>query len=176
MDSSPEKFAIGSMPRGGATTEALGRYFAEFASLEFALLLVFARLLGHGESNDIAGAIFKRIRNISDRIHVLREVARAAKWPENVIDAVDALCELFEQVNARRNVYAHGVYEWADSGEIRVKTYVMTAARKQTTEVLSAERIEQDISGIQAAMVFALTWAGKIEPAALRQAWQEKAP
>jgi uncharacterized membrane protein YphA (DoxX/SURF4 family) len=175
MDDDPdEKFVIGSIPEGGAVTEALGRFFAEFASLEFALLLVFAILLGHGNNNDIAGAIFKRVRNIADRIHILRDTVRAGKWPPLVIDAIDALCELFEGVNARRNVYAHGVYEWSDSGKIRIKTYVMTAGRKQTTEILEAKRIQQDIGLAQAALVFALTWAGKISPEELREASREK--
>lgn len=167
-------FSVGSIPPGSDVMEALGRYFAEFATLEFAALLVLSRLLERGDDNDVAAAIFKRVRNIADRIHIIRDLAKALKLPPKQVNAVEAMCEAFEKCNARRNVYAHGVYARSDDGEIRVETYVMSAGRKQMTETLTAEQIQQDIHWVQACLIMALAWVGKIPPEELRAAYPGK--
>jgi hypothetical protein len=174
MSDNSKVFRIGSLTPGGDVTEALGRYFAEFATLEFALLLVLSCLFERGDDHEVAAAVFKRVRNIADRIHIIRDVSKARKLPQKQIDAVEAMCEAFEKCNARRNVYAHAVYEQSGDGEIRIKTFVMTAGRKQIEETLTAKKIQQDIHWVQASLIIALTWIGKIPFEELRAAYPEK--
>ncbi len=143
--------------------EPLGRYFAEFDTLEFSLVIMFSHLLGNdNDQHDTAMAIFKRINNISTRIQILQDVVRARKMSKDVIEAIDAICEQCVSANARRNVYAHGVYECADDGRVRLKTFVMSAQRKQATEFASVKQLEHDIKIVQAILVLALVWVGKV--------------
>jgi hypothetical protein len=158
----PKQFYVGNVAADNPVAAALGRYFAEFASLEFARLVILSRILGHGDKHEISGAIFKRIRSISDRIQLLLEVAEAAELQKNQLAAIEAMCEHFRNVNARRNMYAHSVYECTDEGEVRLTAYILSAGRKKKVETLTAKKIDKDINDVQAAILMAQIWVGKI--------------
>ena len=167
-------FRLGSFKPGNPVMEPLGRYFAEFSTVEFGLVMLFSHVLGYGDDNDVPMAIFGRIRNIADRIEILRDVAAKSKLVGDGVSAsVNELCDEFVKVNARRNCYAHAVYQSNNAGEVQLTSYVMTASRKKVKEILTVEQIEKDIRKVQALLVLVIIRLGKFPPDLL-EAWQKK--
>lgn len=137
----------------------LARFHAGFASLELALNTIMAFALG--KKQEVGHAILSRIRNIADRIEIIRGVSREADHlSEKQRLSIGLACDQAAALNARRNVYAHGLYEHRGD-DIRITPFAYSPRNAQP-ELLKLERVKKDVEQIDAVMIATLLYANLI--------------
>jgi hypothetical protein len=154
--------------------QALGRYFAESATIEFCTVICFAAALGHGQNRDVASAILGQLLSVSAKIDMLEAAAKLVKMDEGHREMMLSTVEQLRQSNARRNQYAHGLFEHTNAGDVRLRTYPLDAKRKKIDpQRIIASEIDGDRFLIHVCFQMSLFLSGQIDMAQL-QPWLEK--
>lgn len=114
-----------------------------------------------GAKRPAVEAIMFRIRNIADRVEIIRAVALEAEHlDERQKFSVASACDRAAALNARRNVYSHGQYEHCGD-KIRVRPFAFSTRSRQP-EVLKLDRVKQDVQEIDGLLVATYLYAGLI--------------
>lgn len=103
----------------------MARYISAFAFTELLTSAAFSYLIG--DKGPATHAILHHIRNISDRITVLADVA-ALTGNNAVADVIKPL----KDANKRRVILAHGLWTEADDGSVSILTNITDKSRRRS--------------------------------------------
>ena len=132
---------------------------ASFATLEVALNQLMAFALN--KPQQVGHAILSRIRNIADRIEIIKAVSECSDHlDERQRLSIALVCKEALKLNARRNLYAHGMYEHRGK-TIRVTPFAYSP-RKSQPEVLKLKRVQDDNEKIGEILVMTFIFADLI--------------
>jgi hypothetical protein len=121
----------------------MARYIAGFAVTELLVSTVFARIIG--DDGTATHAIFHRLRNFTERIETLNEIASISTAKD--ANPVLAIIETIKAANKRRNILAHGVWFEDSDGSLIVRTN-LADKRKLTRTEISEALLEKWLSGL----------------------------
>ncbi|KPF92161.1 hypothetical protein IP81_09130 [Novosphingobium sp. AAP83] len=174
MTSNPTWY-LGAPDTDHPVTSALGRYFAETPNIEFCITMCFARALGQGQDREMASAIMGKIQSNSAKLDMLEAAIQTAKLSDVWRPLLDSVIDMARKANARRNLYAHSVFEHTEAGEVRIRPYALSSGRQKpkSPETLSPKIIEGDRFILQFLFHAGLYASGQIDKERL-QPWIDK--
>lgn len=141
---------VGPIDKNPEIAKSIGKFLANFSVLEFAL----AEMLGVVLTKPYEGVaiqIMANIRNISDRIAILKAAASKAPLDEQTRSDVIQFADEIVSLNSRRNEYVHGLYEIEikPPHRVRLTAWATSAQRKtQKPEILTTTKIDNDAQKI----------------------------
>lgn len=149
MTSRPEWW-VGRLDLAPRVAELLGQYFGEIAVMELHVIRLFSLAIGElsGPETPIASATFAPLQ-LSKRIDITLAVTAKSALPERDKVDISAFIERARSINSRRNTYAHGLFEANElTGEVRLTPF-FSAPRQRRAEMLTVEKVRQDIDAIR---------------------------
>ncbi|MFC6640434.1 MULTISPECIES: hypothetical protein [Sulfitobacter] len=140
---------IGMVDQSHDVSYQLGLIVANFAVLEFLLVILGAAALGEDDDRAQSQVICGRVRNFSDRCQIVKDLVQmSAHVVENRETLTSFVDEMFK-LNAVRNLYVHGLWEGNMNGDAWVTPYVTTAGRKGQKRKVDPDELAHTVSDIR---------------------------
>lgn len=141
----------------------LGRYFAATSYIEFSILLCMAAALGNGADINTAFAALKHTQKMSEKLRKLKATAEKSRHIDEYRKKIVLVaCEHLQLLIRTRNMYAHGLFEHTNIGDVRLCPFGINDASTNVPRMLKPDRIEGEIMLLDTMLRMAQFVAGRI--------------
>lgn len=146
-----EDLLIGRIEAAGDVAHRLGVAMASFTALEFLLVQICAAALGECSAGPMkkSWAICNTIRSAGARCNLIRDLVRASDLPDEVSNKLASLLDAISALNAKRNAYAHGIWEGNSAGLARLTETNAQNGRVGLPRPVTAAELEDFILNIR---------------------------
>lgn len=121
---------MGSLDFAPEVASALGQAVAAFTAVEVVIVVVIAHCLGEDDSMRMSHLICGRMRNISERITLAKEMIDRADLDEARQDQLLELMAEVAKLNEERNTFMHSVWESNSRGEVVLRPSFSSRPKK----------------------------------------------
>lgn len=146
-----EDLLIGRIEAAGDVAHRLGVAMASFTTLEFLMVLICAAALGECTEGPMkkSWVICNTIRSAGTRCNLIRDLVRVSDLPDDVRNQLASLLVSIGALNAKRNAYAHGIWEGNLAGHARLTETNAQNGRVGLPRAVTAAELEDFILNIR---------------------------